>query len=198
MKTQFKILFAFISFALLTIYSCKKSEEATPATNNNGTNNAAGFTPPTINYYKIDNTSNTPSADAFACSMSGGNVSCLKNFDSIGVAPANLRVEFPQASSSTPRAIQNDVAEGSYLEYTVDSVGTASNQVQVFLDFAYGGSYYYLRGKAGKVFVNKKNGVLRYTTDGNLTVYGPKYTGSGFAGYYSRQLKFSASCGAQF
>ena len=136
--------------------------------------------------------------DAFACSMSGGSIGISKNFDSIALYPAQLRIEFPSASSSSPRPIENEISEGAYKSYDVDSIGKAATQVQIFLDYSHQGSYYYLQAKSGKLYVNRKNGKMRYTSDAEITLYGPKYTGSGFSGYYSRTVNFSSECGAQF
>lgn len=179
--------------------ACDKKKDAQPEPITNSNNNTSGtFTPPTNNYYIIDDKLNAPSADAFQCANSGGIVSVVKSFDSINVVSSSFRIEFPQAGSSTPRDIESIINEGNYRTFNIDSVGKADDQAQIFLEFQYGGEYYYLQGKGGKIYVNRKNGILRYTTDGVLSVNGPKWVGSGFSGNFYRNVKFSAECGSQF
>jgi hypothetical protein len=195
MKLKLNLIPMAFLMSLMVFASCTKSDDdsATP-----DGNNGSGYTPPSTNYYKIDNVSNDASYDAFAVAFSGGGVSCQKVFSGLNMSVAVLNLDFPSATSSTPRAIANMVSEGGYSVFNIDTIGKDSSQVQVSLTYEMGGSYYYLKGSSGKIYVNKTNGKLRYSSDGSLTVSGPKYTGSGFAGNYTRQLNFSSVQGAQF
>jgi hypothetical protein len=135
--------------------------------------------------------------DAVNCSNAGGDVGLVKNFSN-SISSANLHISFPQNGSSTPRDINAQVAEGPYVAFDIDSVGKASTQVAVEVDFQYNGEYYYLTAKTGKLYVSKSNGKLRYTSNGLLDISGPKWAGSGFLWNYTRKVKFSVECGAQF
>jgi hypothetical protein len=186
--------------AALTLAGCKKKEETPPASSNsNNTTGGTGgtFTPPTTNYYMIDTTNHSSSADAFSCNLNGGDVGVVKSFSN-GVYSAHLHISFPQNGSSSPRDINSQIAEGAYAAFDLDSVGKASNQAYLQLDFQYNGEYYYMSAKSGKLYVSKLNGKLRYTSDGQLNVNGPKWIGSGFQWNFTRKLKFSIECGAQF
>ncbi|HOS48605.1 MAG TPA: hypothetical protein PLG57_08200 [Bacteroidia bacterium] len=196
MKLKFKWMPYALILSVMVLASCEKSDDSSSTPD--GNNNSSGYTPPTTNYYKIDNVPNDASYDAFAVAFSGGGVSIQKVFSPLSISVAVLNLDFPSASSSTPRAIVNMISEGGYSAFNVDTIGKDSNQVQVSLTYEYNGSYYYLKGSTGKIYVNKKNGKLRYSSDGALTLSGPKYTGSGFAGTYTRELNFSSIEGAQF
>lgn len=199
MKTQSTSIIFLLAAILLLAGSCKKESNETASsknTNNPGTT-GGGFTPPASNYYIIDTAHHQSSMDAVSCSLGGGDVGLVKSFGNIGVYSANLHITFPQTGSSGMRDINAQVAEGAYVAFDIDSVGKASNQAAVEVDLQYNGEYYYLTAKTGKLYVSKLNGKLRYTTDGTLNVNGPKWA-SGFVWNYTRQLKFSIECGAQF
>jgi FlaG/FlaF family flagellin (archaellin) len=187
------------------VFGCKKQsqtpvqEEITAIANNNGT---SGFTAPTNNYYKIDDSTNTVSADVVHCDMNGGYVSLTKNFTNINIQPSQLSLTFDSLGSSTNRQIRNQISEGGYKIFTIDTVNYKdSDKMRINLNISvYGsnsGTYYYLA--TGKLYVSKKNNKLRFTTQGKLTVIEKKHLATGFSGsIYSRTLEFSIEEGAHF
>ena len=120
-----KIILILSTTSLCLVFSCKKQnqtptqEETTTTNNNNGTN---GFTAPTNNYYKIDDSTNTVSADVVHCDMNGGYVSLSKNFTNINIQPSQLSLTFDSLGSTTNRQIRNQISEGGYKMFTIDTV----------------------------------------------------------------------------
>ena len=196
MKLKFKWMPYALILSVMVIASCEKSDDSSSTPD--GNNNTSGYTPPTTNYYKIDNVSNDASYDAFQVGYSGGGVSCQKVFSALNLNVAVLNIDFPSATTSVPRAIYNMISEGGYMAFTIDTIGKDSSQVQVKLTCNSGNSYSYLKVHSGKVYVNKKDGKLRYSSDGSLTASGQKFTLGTYVGEDSRQLNFSSVQGAQF
>jgi hypothetical protein len=196
MKLKIKWMPCALILSVMALTSCEKSDDSSSTPD--GNNNTAGYTPPTTNYYKIDNVSNDASNDAFAVAYSGGGVSCQKVFSALNLNVAILNIDFPSATSSTPRAIYNMISEGGYMSFNIDTIGKDSSQVKVSLTCQSGNSYSYLKGHSGKIYVNKKDGKLRYSSDGSLTVSGQKFTLGTYSGEDTRQLNFSSVQGAQF
>lgn len=182
--------------SVMALASCEKSDDS--SSTSDGNNNTSGYNPPTTNYYKIDNVPNDASYDAFAVAYSGGGVSIQKVFTPLNMSVAVLNLDFPSASSSTPRAIVNMISEGGYASFDIDTIGKDSSQVKVSLTYQSGNSYSYLKGRSGKIYVNKKDGKLRYSSDGSLTVSGQKFTLGTYTGEDARQLNFSSVQDAQF
>lgn len=197
------LILSIVSLAL--IFGCKKQsqtppqEETSSTTNNNGN---GSFTAPTTNYYKIDDSTNTVSSDVVHCDMNGGYVSLSKNFNSLNIQPSQLSLTFDSLGSTTNRQIRNQISEGGYKIFTIDTVNYKdSDKMRINLDISVSGSnsgnYFYLA--TGKLYVSKKNNKLRFTTQGKLTVKGKKYLAPGFSGsIYTRTLEFSIEEGGQF
>ncbi|MFN8368454.1 MAG: hypothetical protein U0Y96_14550 [Candidatus Kapaibacterium sp.] len=185
MPLNVKLTYLLLTITLLITMSCSDTS-TTPNNNNNG------FTPPTGLILKLDGINHSPSMDAVSCGMTGGNVTLAKPF---GGEYVGLRVQFMTGKSSDYRDIASQVEEGKHKVFHIsnNSYTSATDSVGIELDQV----PYYFKAIGGRLYVSKSNGKLRYTTDGEITVKGPKYTGSGASGVYTKKLEFSIQCGDQ-
>lgn len=174
------------------VSSCKKSssEEVTPAADNN-TPNPSGFTPPTSGYYKIDNTANTPSMDASYINMIGNNCYVNKRFDALGITASNLNIDF-----ETNENVINQVAEGESVAFQIDTIISTVKSPKVEISLQTSDGTFFFKCRSGKIYVSKKDGKLRMTSDGTLTLSGYKYLEN--IVQYTRTCSFSLANLEQF
>ena len=184
----------FLTACLLAsvLVSCKKSssDEVTPSTDTN-TPNPSGFTPPTSGYYKIDNTSCTPSMDASYINMIGNNCYVNKRFDALGITASNLNIDF-----ETNENVLNQVAEGESVAFSIDTINATVKSPKVEISLQNSDGTFFFKCRSGKIYVSKKDGKLRMTSDGNLNLVGYKYMEN--IVQYARTCSFSLANLEQF
>jgi len=182
--------------AVSTFAACKK-ESTDPSNNNNNNNNNGGFTVPTTSYYKIDGKANTSSMDAASDIMMGGNFGITKKFDDLQITTSGLRVFFTKSTNANGPDIMSMVPEGGYKEFPITGApGTNSNDsIRVELDVESSG-YYFYKASAGKIYISKKDGKLRYTSGGTIQVSGWKYPDQTNTSF-TRTVEFSIQVGDQ-
>jgi hypothetical protein len=185
---------SFVLLCMLALISCKKEEstEAPAATNTTGGGGGGGgFTPPTANMWKINGTANGGSMDAVNVNIAGTNMGVSKPFPDLGYGYCQLRI----FSDNNTLDIRSEVPEGGYKAYDITTGSTWDNQMfSVEVDVQDQGGedagYYFYRVTSGKVYVSKKNGLLRYTGSGVFTMEGVKYPD--MSSYtYSATVEFS-------
>lgn len=157
------------------ISACKKEETNTNNTNNNNTNNGQ-FVPPTENFWKINGVGNGQSMDAVQVNINGDQMGVSKPFSDLGYGYCSLRV----FSDNYEKNFRDEVPEGGFKEYFISTTSTRYNDsIRVELDVQDGnsntqGNYFY-RAESGKVYISKKNGKLRYSSNGVYQMKGVKY-----------------------
>lgn len=178
-------------FLLLALAVACASKKDNPNPDNNNPNNPGGFTPPTAGYFKVDGKTNSSSLDAVSDMVNGGNSTVSKPFEDF--TRGQLRVFIPGHEAFGMKLIDS-IAEGSYRAYPITtksstSSGAIKDSIRVELDVVASGNYFF-KANSGKVYISKKDGKLRYTSDGVLTVTGYKYLESPVV-TYTRTLEFS-------
>jgi hypothetical protein len=185
-----RILFTLL--CICALISCKKEEDSTD-NNNNGNNNQtpSGFTAPTSNYWKINGTNNSSSAEIVSVHMNGRSMGINRPFTDLNYGYCQLRV----FNFNNNLNIRDDVPEGGYKIYPITPNSTDTNDsLRIDLDVQdqnteTNGMYFY-KAMSGNIYVSKLNGKLRYTTDGVLQLSGVKYPD--MQSYlYSCSLEFS-------
>jgi hypothetical protein len=178
-------------FLLLALAVACASKKDNPSPDNNNPNNPGTFTPPTTGYFKVDGKKNATSFDIVSDMVNGGNSTVSKPFEDF--TRGQLRVFIPGHEAFGMKLIDS-IAEGSYRAYPITtksstSSGLIKDSIRVELDVVASGNYFF-KAKSGKVYISKKDGKLRYTSDGVLTVTGYKYLESPVV-TYTRTLEFS-------
>ncbi|MBK9248566.1 MAG: hypothetical protein IPM69_10740 [Ignavibacteria bacterium] len=156
------------------------------------------FTPPTTYFYKIDGISNSISADAPKASLFTGDFRLSKNFPFGGQSETHVSLHLVALSSST---VANTLSEGSYTSIYLtkqnsNSPDSAMLTLQILGNNANPNAVYELIAQGGRVYLSKKNGILRFTTDGKLTASGLNSQPPGDA--QTRTVEFSVENGVSF
>ena len=164
---------------LLALAACKKgsTDEEEPNTGNNNNNGNGSFTPPTSDYWKIRDSAFTGSADAVQVNISGSDMALAKRFSALGYNYCHLRVFF---NGSPEPQIRNMVPEGGSISFPITRTQyTGGDSLHVEFDVddmnpATMGNYFF-RATGGRIFISKRNGKLRYSSNGTLQAEGVKY-----------------------
>lgn len=191
-----RILFAALCCAI-TFVACEKEEETTNQNQNNnnggggGGGGGGGFTPPTADFWRINGTANSGSAEIVSVNMAGTEMGINRPFPDLGFGYCQLRV----FTYNNTINIRNDVPEGEFRAYTITTGDTFDTELlRVELDVqdqnsSTNGQYFY-RATGGTIYISKLNGKLRYTASGTLQMEGVKYPN--MQDYiYTCQLEFS-------
>lgn len=165
---------SFLMLLLGIVFSACKKEASNPASGNQPNPNTNSFTPPTINYYKIDGLEANGSADAFKVDLVAVSAGLSKPFSSPIGGYCNIHF-------FRTRGLRDSVPEGSHKVFYLgtgkeiggspagDSLGlTLTVEDQPAPDNGY------YKPRSGRVYLSKKNGKLRYTTDGPINLIGSK------------------------
>lgn len=173
----------------ITLFSCaKEKNEPAAATNNGG---GGGFTIPTTSIWRINGVNNSGSAEIVSVNVLGNSMSLNKPFPDAGYGYCQLRVFFDDYTLD----IRNLVPEGGSVAYPItinSNAGNDSIRVQLDVDDQNSGTSgnYFYRATGGKVHISKANGLLRFSSEGNLPMNGVKYPA--MQDYvYNCQLEFS-------
>jgi hypothetical protein len=152
-------------FVLCCIGFTACSDTANSPDNTNG-----GFKPPTTYYYKIDGVSNSVSNDAPKVSLFTCDTRLAKSFILSGDnVQANLHL-VPANTSTIGNTVMNDSSKFLYISNRVNP--NNNDSVAFYLQLVNTQGVYELMSSSGKIYVSKKNGILRLTTDGKITVTG--------------------------
>lgn len=177
--------------------SCKKEKinNDNNNTNNNNNNPPTGFTPPTTNFWKINDVNNDSSADAFSVNIPATHAGLSKPFPNSGYCQIGFDRNDGFSNDSIYREIRSKIPEGGYKEFPISkkkSVGYTPNgdSLSVNLTLTDNGEYYYFISQGGNLYISKKNDKLRFTTKGIIDMIGVK--NMAINDYiYSRTVEFS-------
>ncbi|MDT3740047.1 MAG: hypothetical protein RO257_11190 [Candidatus Kapabacteria bacterium] len=180
----------FFFLGIIGFISCSTDSSTNPDNTNNE------FTPPTTYYYKVDGISSNESADAPKASLTSGDFRLTKSFKVSNEKSVIGRMHMLAAYNST---IAADLAEGTTKVVYISGLNatSSSDSVQMYLEMDdYPTGIYDLKASTGKIYINKKNGILRFTSDGKITLTGfnnfpPKEA-------QTRTLEFSVENGISF
>ena len=182
--------YSYVLFLCVIAMTACSTNTTTPANNS--------FTPPATYYYKIDGVSNSVSGDAPKASLFTGDFRLSKNFPFGGQTETHVNLHLVALSSST---IASSLSEGAYTSIYLsksnsNSPDSAMFTLQILGNDANPNAVYELTAQSGRVYLSKKNGVLRFTTDGKLTVSGLNSQPPGDA--QTRTVEFSVENGVSF
>ena len=176
MKRQ--ILFFGALILMLSVTSCKKEENKTDEPTPTPT--PTGFTPPTTNYWKINDVLNAESADAFHVNLAATLASVSKPFSSTyGYCNLSFGRNDGYSNDSIYREIRSKIPVGGYKEFyltTKKEVGYEPNGDSLSLNITVqeNADYYYYICQGGKVYISNKDNKLRFTTKGAINMIGVK------------------------
>ena len=174
----------------MLISSCNSDSSISPDKND------GSFTPPTTYYYKVDGKTHVESMDAPKISQTSAELRFTKRFNMSNEESVICRLQTLNATNST---IAFDLAEGAVKILYISEFNTSNSLDSVKLSLEvdnYPTGIYDLKAKTGKIYVNKKNGILRITSDGVLTLTGLNNLAPKEA--QTRTLDFSVENGKPF
>lgn len=178
----------------VTMNFCKKDD---PIVDDPNPTDSTSFTPPTTNYWKINDDATTGSADAFSVNMRGTDAGLSKPFNTYGYCNVHFQTIEWNSQTNAYNELRSGIAEGGFKEFYISKKQElgATGQLDSFsinLTAPEGGEYYYYVAQGGKIYISKKDGKLRFTTDGKIDMIGVKNGDmNNFA--YSKRIDFSWS-----
>ena len=171
-----KILYSILVGAILLV-SCKKNS------NNEEEENTGTFIPPTENYWRIDG--GKPTQMGVVTLNGNGFYAMASGFDNpfnYGICQLSAML-FGTKDNGIPTSPLDDIPEGEYKEYPISvNTSTRAGVTTATPDSAYVGINGYTpynivyHATGGTLYVSKRNGKLRFTSKGELSVKGRKTT----------------------